>query len=76
MAFLGINQFRQVGLRFVCWFYDGNTRRLTESGFMEKLGIELATTGLQDLGGYWLSQLSSAGSRGGSGGSFEPPPHP
>ena len=42
VAFLGIYQFRRVGLRFVCWFYDGNTQRLTESGFIEKLGIEPA----------------------------------
>ena len=34
VAFLGINQFPRVALRFVCWFYDGNTQRLTESGFM------------------------------------------
>ena len=46
--------------------FNGNTQRLTESGFMEKPGIELATTGLQDLWGYWLGQLSCAGSRGGS----------
>ena len=38
------------GLRFVCWFYDGNTQRLTESGFMEEPGIEPATPGLQDIG--------------------------
>ena len=50
MAFLGINQFCRVGLRFVCWFYVGNTQRLTESGFMEKPGIEPATPGLQDIG--------------------------
>ena len=30
--------------------YDGGTRRLTESGFMEKPGIEPATPGLQDIG--------------------------
>ena len=48
MALLGINQFRRVGLRFVCWFYDGNTQKLTESGFMEKPGIEPVTPGLQD----------------------------
>ena len=30
--------------------YDGSTRRLTESDFMEKLGIEPATPGLQDIG--------------------------
>ena len=33
--------------KIVCWFYVGNTQRLTESGFMEKLGIEPATPGLQ-----------------------------
>ena len=49
VAFLGINQFRQVGLRIVCWFYNGNTQRLTESGFMEKPGIEPATPGLQGI---------------------------
>ena len=50
MAFLGINHFRRVGLRLVCWFYDGNSQRLTKSGFMEKSGIEPATSGLQDIG--------------------------
>ena len=49
VAFLGINQFRRVGLRFVCWFYYGNTQRLTESCFMEKPGIEPATPGLQGI---------------------------
>ena len=49
-AFLGINQFRRVGLRFVRWFYCGNTQWLTESSFMEKPGIEPATSGLQDIG--------------------------
>ena len=29
-----------VPLRFVCSLYDGNNLRLTESGFMEKPGIE------------------------------------
>ena len=33
----------------MCWFYDGNTQRLTESGFMEKPGIEPATPGLQGI---------------------------
>ena len=32
--------------------YDGSTQRLTESGFMEKQGIEPATPGLQDIGLY------------------------
>ena len=50
VAFLGINQFRRVGLRFVYWFYDGNTQRLTESGFTEKPAIEPATPGVQDIG--------------------------
>ena len=30
-------------------FYNGNTQRLTESGFMEKPGIEPATPGLQGI---------------------------
>ena len=47
VAFLVINQFRRFDLRFV--FYVGNTQRLTESGFMEKPGIEPATPGLQDI---------------------------
>ena len=50
VAFLGINQDLRDGSRFVCWFYDGNTQRLTESGFMEKPGMEFATPGLQDIG--------------------------
>ena len=49
VACLGINQFRRVGLRFVCWFCYGNTQRLTKSGFMEKPGIEPATLGLQGI---------------------------
>ena len=50
VAFLGVNQFRRVCLRFVCWFYDGYTQRLTKNGFMEKQGIEPATPGLQGIG--------------------------
>ena len=46
----GIKQFRWLSLRFVCWFYDGNTKRLTKSGLMEKQGIKPATPGLQDIG--------------------------
>ena len=46
-GFRGINQLGQVGLRFVRWLYDGNSQRLTERVFMEKLGIELANPGLQ-----------------------------
>ena len=33
----------------MCLLYDGRTRRLTESGFMEKPGIEPATPGLQGI---------------------------
>ena len=33
----------------MCWFYVENTQRLTESGFMEKPGIEPATPGLQGI---------------------------
>ena len=33
MAFLGINQFRRVGLKICVGFYNGNTQRLTESCF-------------------------------------------
>ena len=52
---LGRNQYRRESLWFVCLLYDGSTRRLTESGFMwfygfmEKLGIEPATPGLQGI---------------------------
>ena len=35
--------------KIVCWFKVGNTQRLTESGFMEKPGIEPATPGLQGI---------------------------
>ena len=34
----------------MCWFYDGNSQRLTESVFMERLGIEPATPDLQSIG--------------------------
>ena len=33
----------------MCLLYDGSTRRLTESGFMEKPGNEPATPGLQGI---------------------------
>ena len=46
-AFMGINQFCSVGLRFVCWFYDGTSQRLADCGFMEKPGIEPVNPGLQ-----------------------------
>ena len=36
--------------KIVCWFYVGNIQRLTESGFMEKPGIEPSSPGLQDIG--------------------------
>ena len=50
VAFLDINQFCWVGLRFAFWFYDGNTQRLIKSGFMEKPEIKPATPGLQGIG--------------------------
>ena len=53
VAFLGVNQFSQVGLRSVFWFYVGNTQRLTKSGFMEKLGIEPAAPGASFGGFPW-----------------------
>ena len=31
------------------WFYAGNTQRLTESGFMETMGIEPTTPCLQGI---------------------------
>ena len=34
----------------MCLLYDRSTRRLNESGFKEKPGIEPATPGLQDIG--------------------------
>ena len=40
---LGVNQFGLVGLRYVCWFYDRNTQMLTETGFLERPGIEPVT---------------------------------
>ena len=55
VAFLGVNQFSPVGLRFVFWFYVGNTQRLTKSGFMEKLGIEPAAPGAS-FGGYPMNK--------------------
>ena len=50
--FSGFPGYRPVPLgwfKIVCWFYVGNTQRLTESGFMEKPGIEPATPGLQGI---------------------------
>ena len=44
--FCGFPGYRPVLLgwfKIVCWFYVENTKRLTESGFMEKPGIEPAT---------------------------------
>ena len=38
VAFLGTNQFRLIGLRFVCLFYYGNTQRLAESCFYQEAG--------------------------------------
>ena len=46
---MGSNQYWARGVYDVCLLYDGSTRRLTESGFMEKPGIEPATPGLQGI---------------------------
>ena len=40
--------------------FDGNTQRLTKSGFMEKPGNELATPGLQDMANNCLWSCSLA----------------
>ena len=44
---------------FFLILYDGSTQRLTESGFMEKSGIEPATPGLQGIGRnqYWAGRV-------------------
>ena len=50
---MGSNQYWAGRVYDMCVFfllYDGSTRRLNESDFMEKLGIEPATPGLQDIG--------------------------
>ena len=46
---MGSNQYWAGRVYDVCLLYDGSTRRLTESGFMEKPGIEPATPGLQGI---------------------------
>ena len=46
----------------MCLLYDGNSRRLAESGFMEKPGIEPATPGLQ---GIALIHYTTGGGGGG-----------
>ena len=48
----------------MCWFHNGNTQRLTESGFMEKPGIEPPTPGLQ---GIALIHYTTGGEGGGGG---------
>ena len=39
------------------YFMTGTPKGSTESGFMEKPGIEPATTGLQDIGGFFVDML-------------------
>ena len=48
-----------VCLIFVCWFYDRSTQRLTESGFMEKPGIQPAISGLQGIGLFPYTRAAS-----------------
>ena len=45
----GSNQYWAGRVYDVCLLYDGSTQTLTESGFMEKPGIEPATPGLQGI---------------------------
>ena len=47
---LCINQFPPGCFKICVLVYVGNTQRLTESGFMEKPGIEPVIPGLQDIG--------------------------
>ena len=47
---MGSNQYWAVRVYgCVCIFYDGNSQRLNESGFMEKPEMEPATPGLQGI---------------------------
>ena len=49
-GFLGYKPVPPGWFKIVCWFYVGNTQRLTESCFfMEKPGIEPVTPGLQGI---------------------------
>ena len=45
---MGSNQYWTERVYDLC-VYDGNSRRLNRSGFMEKPGIEPATPGLQGI---------------------------
>ena len=49
VAFLDINQFHRVGLRFVLVFITGTPKGSPEVVFKEKSGIEPATPGLQGI---------------------------
>ena len=63
VAFLGINHFRQVGLRFVCWFYVGNTQSSPKMAFScfvfyGEPGIEPATPGYVQINCLILFNIS------------------
>ena len=47
---MGSNQYWAGRVYDIVFIIDGSTRRLTESGFMEKPGIEPATPDLHDIG--------------------------
>ena len=47
---MGSDQYWARRVYDMCVYYEGSTGRLTKSGFMEKVGIEPATPGLQDIG--------------------------
>ena len=44
----------------MCLFYDGIPEGSTESGFMEKPGIEPATSGLQDICNRFIPYTTAA----------------
>ena len=48
-GFPGYKPVRPGWFEIVCWFFVGNTQRLTESGFMQKPGTEPVTPGLQGI---------------------------
>ena len=72
---MGRNQYWAGRVYDLCVYYmTGTPEGSTESGFMEKPGIEPATPGLQGIA--LIHYTTGASSRGGSGGTLEPPPCP
>ena len=63
---MGSNQYWAGRVYDLCvYFMTGTPEGSTESGFMEKPGIEPATPGLQDIGLSPTPRRLSGGSRGG-----------